>query len=607
MSARRSSLCSGIRSLPVVSLAMLLATGCDVRYADVLLPAPDGGGAGDAAPPPPASRVDLLLVIDNSASMADKQDILALAVPDLVQRLVAPRCRDASSEQTLDPDAWGNCPAGSSLESRALTDLHIGVITSSLGGVGADSCSESAPIPYSPRAQDMAHLVARSPTDPAQPLPTWNDKGFLYWDPAGQGNPAGETSSGVLVDRFASMVRGAGQDGCGFEMGLEAWYRFLVDPAPYERIVATDCGSGLPAEDGGCRGPEGVDPTVLTQRADFLREDSLVVVLMLSDEDDCSVRVGGQNHLVLQAYSGAQPFVMPRGTSACADAPASAECKSCGMAGTQADPACMEPPDPHEDALNLRCWHQKQRFGIDFLYPVQRYVDALTKDRLQDGTWSPLFCSKRSGDGSTCEGIPRDPSRILLAGVVGVPWQMIARDPNDLAAGLLSANELSWDAIAGDPSSFVEPSSPFMVSSVEPRDGVDPITGESVAPPGASSPAASPINGHEREIPERNDLQYACVFELPVPRACSAFSGGCDCSEAVEGNPLCQASDGSYGTTQYRAKAYPAPRYLSVLRGVGKQAVVASICAADTRNTASRAFGYRPAIEAIVEAMQPSL
>ena len=40
-------------------------------------------------------KIDLLFMIDNSASMADKQDILAAAVPDLVNRLIQPRCINA--------------------------------------------------------------------------------------------------------------------------------------------------------------------------------------------------------------------------------------------------------------------------------------------------------------------------------------------------------------------------------------------------------------------------------------------------------------------------------------------------------------------------------
>ena len=32
-----------------------------------------------------------------------------------------------------------------------------------------------------------------------------------------------------------------------------------------------------------------------------------------------------------------------------------------------------------EDDINLRCWDQKRRFGIDFLYPIDRYTQALTQ------------------------------------------------------------------------------------------------------------------------------------------------------------------------------------------------------------------------------------
>jgi len=190
-----------------------------------------------------------------------------------------------------------------------------------------------------------------------------------------------------------------------------------------------------------------------------------------------------------------------------------------------------------------------------------------------------------------------------------VPWQLIARDANDLSKGYLSSEAINWEAIAGDPAKYVDPSSPFMQPSVDPRSGVDPITGESPAPSISTSADASRINGHEWSIVGRNDLQYACVFRLPAPRAC-AQSESCDCSTADKDgtlNPLCQAPDGAYGTTQYRAKAYPAPRILSVLQGLGSRAVVTSICAAEVNDTASPVFGYRPAVDAIVAAMLPSL
>src|ERR1700747_23572 len=45
-------------------------------------------------------KVDLLFAIDNSASMGDKQDLLALAVPVLVGRLLNPNCLDTDTTKT---------------------------------------------------------------------------------------------------------------------------------------------------------------------------------------------------------------------------------------------------------------------------------------------------------------------------------------------------------------------------------------------------------------------------------------------------------------------------------------------------------------------------
>src|SRR6188508_1302996 len=45
-------------------------------------------------------KIDLLFMIDNSISMADKQQILAEAVPNLVLRLITPICVDADGNPT---------------------------------------------------------------------------------------------------------------------------------------------------------------------------------------------------------------------------------------------------------------------------------------------------------------------------------------------------------------------------------------------------------------------------------------------------------------------------------------------------------------------------
>ena len=48
------------------------------------------------------NAIDLLLMIDNSSSMADKQSTLALAVPQLLTQLVQPLCTNANGDTTTD-------------------------------------------------------------------------------------------------------------------------------------------------------------------------------------------------------------------------------------------------------------------------------------------------------------------------------------------------------------------------------------------------------------------------------------------------------------------------------------------------------------------------
>jgi hypothetical protein len=108
----------------------------------------DGGADGPIAPwpdsdtpvePPPTgiltSNVDLLFVIDNSISMADKQGQLARAIPRLIADLT-----------TTSGD-------------RAPASLHVGVITSSLGSHGTSAC---APEITNRANNDHARLLPRS-------------------------------------------------------------------------------------------------------------------------------------------------------------------------------------------------------------------------------------------------------------------------------------------------------------------------------------------------------------------------------------------------------------------------------------------------------------
>ena len=550
----------------------------------------------DASPPPATTtdKLDILLIVDNSRNVDVPQDLFAKTLPYLFQRLTRPACVNGLGNvvaQTASPDA--PCPVGLR-ELAPVTDIHVGVLTTSLGGHGADVCSPASPS-FTEIMNDRGRLVARDPLGAA--VPTYEGKGFLAWDPSQELAPPGEDDLPTLLARLDAMARGAGLGGCGFESQLESMYRFLVDPEPYSEIPIVD----------GQAKPTGVDAVVLQQRADFLRPDSAVVVLLVTDENDCSMREGGQYYLAAQATQGPGiAYNLPRARSECEADPQDPCCVSCGQkppegcGPNQSDPSCaLGPNNPSTDPINLRCFDQKRRFGIDFLYPVDRYVRALREptipNRAGELVPSPLVTPARSNE------------LVFFAGIVGVPWQDLAVDPKDISKGYRTPMQIDWPLVAGDPATQTPPGDPLMIESIAPREGVHPITGEELQPPGAP-PLANSINGHERAIAAGDDLQYACIYPRPVFKACNPSTLDCECkAPALDGNPICQASDGSYTNVQRFAKGLPGVRQLLVMRDLGSQAVPASLCAPIVKDPSQPAFGYKPAVDALLRALRPRL
>src|SRR5690606_124127 len=73
-------------------------------------------------------------------------------------------------------------------------------------------------------------------------------------------------------------------------------------------------------------------------------------------------------------------------------------------------------------------------------------------------------------------------------------------------------------------------------------------------------------------------------------------------------DPLCQdPATHAFGKTQYSAKAYPGTRHLQVAKGLGEQAIVASICPANLEDATAPDYGYRPAIGALIERLKTRL
>jgi len=541
-----------------------------------------GGNTGDGGSPPSvpgvtvSNKLDLLIVVDNSSSMADKQDVLANTLPDLVTRL------------------------------PGVEDLHVGVITSSLGGHGAPGPSGQPHLcEVAEDRNDHAHLLGTRPRGVGLGLAN----GFIEWTPA--------AGAATLSTQVRDLVRAAGQGGCGLESQFEAMYRFLADPFPPLNIVL----QGSPPR----ATAQGIDNEILAQRSAFLRPDSVLAVVMLTDENDCSIRDTDQYY-----YAAVLEGILPQAASVCGINPNDPCCYSCGLAppaGCTPDPKCGPPPPSlttTDDQQNLRCFEQKRRFGIDFLYPVKRYVNTLRSATLctTRADLTPEGNCPARADGSAGHvpnplyqdlsntGAPtRSSSMVHILGIVGAPWQALQAATDDQGnaypAGELhyrSSSQLAssgtWAQVLGNlaASPPVLPADPHLQESVDPRVGI----------PGPNEGLMSdPMVGHEWVISRRNDLQYACIFPLPQQGPC--VDNTCDCFDRQPGdnNPLCQDPSGNYVSTQFYAKAYPGLRELELVKQLS--GIAASICPRNLTDGNAQDFGYRPALEALARDLGSSL
>lgn len=540
---------------------LLIGASCiedDPGVRDPVVEEPEPSDPDKEHPPlVPASKVDLLFVVDNSAGMRPKQELLARSVGRLLREL-----------------------------AEGTGDLHVGVISSSLGSMGGDVCADAD----RPRTNDLARLRNRGAKNE---IVAGAEAGFLAF------GPGGITDLGELEAATAEIIEEIGDDGCGLEAQLESMYRFLAQPDPPEHIgVGADEVVQL----------TGVDRVLLAQRRAFLRPDSAVVVVMLTDEDDSAVdprSIGGRGWMYAKReFPGSavlRPNSMngttaPRGTSICESDPASPDCRSCAFPGPSTDRNCTTSAVPDargegydgyhardDDALNVRFHRMKQRFGVDPQYPIARYVRALTERRVpnrdtehdaegnytHEGTCqNPLFAAKlpAEGDDELCalEDGTRSPELVFFGLLAGVPNALLT--PPD------------WRKILGaDPDAYDESGiDPHMIQSVAPRPGLS----------GADLPlgenGGDPIHGREWNT-DKQDLQYACTFDLPEPFVCTPGQP-CECGPDSLGNPPVCGED----HWQVKDRAYPAPRLLRVAKGLGSQALTGSICAPDP------AAGYGP-------------
>jgi hypothetical protein len=169
--------------------------------------------------------LDMLFVIDDSPSMLDKQSAMLASFPKMMDQL-------------------------SSLDG-GLPDVHVGVVTSDLGARGTNGAVAPAvggPVGGCSGAGKAGDLQFANATDSLT--------GAFIADSADLSGNRVKNYTGELRDVFTSIAT-VGGNGCGFEQTLGA------------TKLALDSGT--------------------TANAGFLRAEANLAIVILSDEDDCTI------------------------------------------------------------------------------------------------------------------------------------------------------------------------------------------------------------------------------------------------------------------------------------------------------------------------------
>lgn len=182
-------------------------------------------------------KVDVLFMVDNSNSMTEEQMSLAVQLPH-VARVLATGDRNEDGVEDFPP----------------VRDLHLGVVTSDMGNLGF-------PVPTCTTTfGDDGILVTRGNTALTGCMATYAP--YLAFTPPGDAVRFGND--------FACVAR-VGTGGCGFEQQLESVLKALT---PSTSPITFAMGTTGHAD---------------RENAGFVRSDSVLAAILLTDEEDCSV------------------------------------------------------------------------------------------------------------------------------------------------------------------------------------------------------------------------------------------------------------------------------------------------------------------------------
>ena len=206
--------------------------------------------AGTSALACTTNQLDLLIMMDDSGSMRPEQQLLSTNLPKLVKML--------TTGDILLNDVEGDASTHAD-NVRAFTSLHVAFVTSDMGtaGYAIPGCD------HQPYGDDG---VMRNEGDITAVGCTATYPRFLEF-----------TTGGATTEAFAQeavCIGHVGTTGCGFEQQLDSVLKALTPSTSPIRFFNNTTGHG--------------DESATNNG--FLRQDSVLAVLMITDEEDSSVQ-----------------------------------------------------------------------------------------------------------------------------------------------------------------------------------------------------------------------------------------------------------------------------------------------------------------------------
>lgn len=339
---------------------------------------------------------DVLIVVDNSSTMAQEQQHVAASFASIVDSLQA---LTDSTGNPLEPD------------------VHLMVTTTD---VGHPLCTPVQKPDYTPRAGAPVYdgcnaRIARftglgdDPTNvedacttscPVDIVPT--DQ-FLRWNAEESNVPSGTPQQAL------ACIGPQGIDGCDYESPLEAMLRAL-DPAACWNDPERD----------GCTD----DPEWGKFSQPFLRDDAVLVVVIISDEAECSV-AAPDGYTYFTSPNDDQYWEVHPDTAM--PSPSSGICWNAGVScdGPQVDGTftnCMSTENP-------------------VLHPTDRYLDAL------ESLGKDVFVLGVLGAPPVTEHNAQSPFEPTAGGVHALEYRVWADTdltPSDIEAGVTVAHKV-WE------------------------------------------------------------------------------------------------------------------------------------------------------------------